>query len=78
MKFPFVLKEYRWWLFLLLLSTIVISDDCYWFTNAGINSLITFKYVYIAILPIISFVSLKRTKVGDSINTMHGLPNTYH
>ena len=78
MQFPFVLKEYRWWLFLLLLSTIVISDDCYWFANAGINSLITFKYVYIAILPIISFVSLKRTKVGDSINTMHGLPNTYH
>lgn len=68
MIFTFVLKEYRWWLFLLLLSTIVISDDCYWFANAGINSLITFKYVYIAILPIISFVSLKGTKVGDSIN----------
>lgn len=51
-------------LFLFIASLIVISDDCYWFSTSGDQTMITIKYTFLAFLPILLFFkgySLNRT-----------------
>ena len=51
-------------LYAIILSIILISDDCYWFSTATNPLLISFKYAFLVVLPICLYFSLGRPKIN--------------